>query len=243
MQARDLRRGARPTIPSVGDTSGEAAAARPITLLLVDDHQMVIDGLVAMLAPHSREVSVVAATTEASAACRLAADSAPDVALVDVRMKGASGLDLCRELGRTSPRTKVVVLTVYDDEQYLFEALRAGAAGYLTKQLTAEELVGHLRRVLDGETVVDPALAGRVALSAAHLQRGAFWPGARLGLSQRESEVLELMVAGHSNKAIAATLFLGEETVKSHSRAVYRKLGVTDRSQAVALALRERVFT
>lgn len=214
----------------------------PIRLLLVDDHQMVLDGLQAMLGPYRAEVEVVAATTDPAEARRLAVDASPDVALVDVRMRSRSGLELCEDIGRVAPGVKVVLLTVYDDEQYLFQALRAGAAGYLTKQVVAEELVSHLRRVLEGEIVVDPALAGRVALTAARLSRGEFWPGARFGLSQRESEVLELMVRGASNRAIAARLVLGEETVKTHVRSILRKLGVEDRTQAVALALREGLF-
>jgi DNA-binding NarL/FixJ family response regulator len=157
-------------------------------------------------------------------------------------MRGTSGLELCEELSRTVPALKVILLTVYDDEQYLFQGLRAGAAGYLTKQVVAEELLGHIERVLDGEIVVDPSLAGRVALSAARMERGEFWPGANLGLSRRESEVLELMVHGLSNPAIAKRLLLGEETVKTHARNIYRKLHVTDRTQAVAYALRQGIF-
>ena len=226
----DKAGGARPTTP------------RLIRLLLVDDHQMVLDGLTSMLRPHVNRAVVVATTTDPAEARRLVIDTEPDVALVDVRMRSTSGLDLCKELKQIAPATHVVLLTVYDDEQYLFEGLRAGATGYLTKQVVAEELLGHLERVLDGEIVVDPSLAGRVALSAARLHRGEFWPGARLGLSQRESEVLELMVHGISNRAIAARLVLGEETIKTHVRSIYRKLGVSDRSQAVALVLREGVF-
>ena len=215
---------------------------RPIRLLLVDDHQMVLDGLRAMLRPHAAEVDVVAATTDPAEALRLVVEFAPDVALVDVRMRSTSGFELCAELLRRAPVVKVVLLTVYDDEQYLFEGLRAGASGYLTKQVVAEELLGHVRRVLDGETVVDSGLAGRVALSAARLDRGEFWPGAAVGLSQRESEVLELIVRGQPNRAIAARLVLGEETIKTHVRSIYRKLGVNDRAQAVAFALREGTF-
>ncbi len=203
---------------------------------------MVLDGLAAMLRPHAAHAVVVASTTDPDEARSLVVASSPDVALVDVRMRATSGLELCRELLRLAPRTRVVLLTVYDDEQYLFEALRAGASGYLTKQLVAEELLSHLRRVLAGEVVVDPSLAGRVALSAARLERGEFWSGARLGLSQRESEVLELMVHGNSNRAIAARLVLGEETIRTHVRSIYRKLGVTDRAQAVAFVLREGIF-
>jgi len=135
-----------------------------------------------------------------------------------------------------------VMLTVHDDEQYLFQALRAGAKGYLTKQVSAEELIAHLERVRDGEVVIEPSLAGQVAQSAARLHRGEFWPGAHLGLTQRESEVLELLVQGQSNRAIAGRLVLGEETIKTHVRGVYRKLGVGDRSQAVAFALREGLY-
>lgn len=226
----------------MADQPGAPAGQIPMRLLLVDDHQMVLDGLTAMLRPHADKAVVVASTTDAHEACRLAVEASPDVALVDVRMRSLSGLELCAELGRVAPATRVVLLTVYDDEQYLFEGLRAGAAGYLIKQVVADELLGHLRRVLQGETVIDPSLAGRVALSAARLHRGEFWPGAHLGLSQRESEVLELLVRGHSNRAIAARLVLGEETIKTHTRAIYRKLGVADRGQAVAFALREGVF-
>lgn len=214
----------------------------PIRLLLVDDHQMVLDGLAAMLRPHGAVVTVVASTTEPDEARRLVVDATPDVALVDVRMRTSSGLELCAELVRLAPSVKVVLLTVYDDEQYLFEGLRAGASGYLTKQVIAEELVGQLQRVLGGEIVIDASLAGRVALSAARLHRGEFWAGAHLGLSRRESEVLDLMVHGSSNRAIANRLVVGVETVKTHVSSIFRKLGVTDRTQAVALALREGIF-
>jgi DNA-binding NarL/FixJ family response regulator len=213
-----------------------------IRVLLVDDHQMILDGLTAMLRSHSSQVEVVGQTTDAEEALRLARLCAPDVVLLDIRMKSASGLDLCRQLVRLQPDTKVVLLTVYDDEQYLFQGLRAGAAGYLTKQVNGPELVAHLERVMNGEVVIDASLAGRVALSAARLHSGQYWPGAHLGLTRRESEVLELMVQGLSNRAIAARLILGEETVKTHARSVYRKLNASDRSQAVAAALREGLF-
>jgi DNA-binding NarL/FixJ family response regulator len=222
------------------------AAERPIRLLLVDDHQIVLDGLVSMLRPHAERAVVVAATTDpAEARLVVGTGAAPgpvDVALLDVRIGATSGLELCGELLQARPGLKVVVLTVYDDEQYLYEALRAGASGYLTKQLQAEDLLRHLDGVLGGEIAVDPGLAGRVALAAARVPRGEYWAGARFGLTQRESEVLELMVKGHTNRAIASRLVLGEETVKTHSRNLYRKLGVADRAQAVAFALREGIF-
>jgi len=184
----------------------------------------------------------VGATTEPAKAVDLAGEVGPDIVLLDVRLRGASGLDLCKDLMRQHPGLKVVFFTVYDDEQYLFQALRVGAAGFLLKTTTAPELASHLERVMDGDVAIDPSLAGRVAITAAHLQSGEFWPGARLGLTQRESEVLELMVRGLSNRAIGQRLYIGEETVKTHARGVYRKLEATDRSQAVATALREGIF-
>ncbi|MDQ6797155.1 MAG: response regulator transcription factor [Actinomycetota bacterium] len=218
------------------------ASPRPVRLLLVDDHQVVLEGLASMLASQADRVTIVGSTTEPARAVDLAGEVGPDIVLLDVRLRGASGLDLCQDLVRQHPDLKVVFFTVYDDEQYLFQALRVGAAGFLLKTTTAPELASHLERVMAGDVAIDPSLAGRVAITAAHLQSGEFWPGARLGLTQRESEVLELMVRGLSNRAIAQRLYIGEETVKTHARGVYRKLEATDRSQAVATALREGIF-
>ncbi len=211
-------------------------------VVLVDDHELVIEGLKSMLARFSGRVRVVGQAGTAEEAVPVVVALSPDVVLCDVRLRGSSGLDLCRRLVEGDPARRVVLLSVYDDEQYLYQALRAGAAGYLLKRVSGEELVRALEQVHAGETVVDPVLAARVASSAARLDSGEFWPGARLGLSQRESEVLGLIVAGLSNRAIASRLVIGEETVKSHTGAIYRKLGVGDRAAAVAAALREGVF-
>jgi DNA-binding NarL/FixJ family response regulator len=215
---------------------------RPVRVVLVDDHEMVLQGLKAMLARFVGRVRVVGEAGDAEAAERLIATIDPDIVLCDVRLRGASGLDLTRRLVERNPARRVVLLSVYDDEQYLYQALRAGAVGYLLKRVDGEELVRYLEQVYAGETVVDATLAGRAAASAARMQKGEFWPGARLGLSHRESEVLALMVAGLSNRAIAGRLVVGDETVKSHVRAIYRKLEVSDRAGAVALALREGIF-
>jgi len=216
--------------------------ATPLRLVVVDDHEMVVQGLKAMLGPFRGRVRVVGTAHDAEAALAAAVSLEPDIVLCDVRMAGESGLDLCRRLRDRLPDQKVVLLSVYDDEQYLFQALRAGAAGYLLKRIGGEELVRQLELAATGTTVVDATMAGRAAASAARLERNEFWPGARLGLTHRESEVLALLVAGHSNRSIAAELVIGEETVKSHVRAVLRKLDVPDRTAAVAVALREGVF-
>lgn len=195
-----------------------------------------------MLSRFPERVRIVGEAADSRAASQVVAALDPDIVLCDVRLGADSGLDLCRDLKAVTPERRIIFLTVYDDEQYLFQALRAGAAGYLLKRIDGAELVQHLERAYSGEIVVDPAVAGRAAASAARLDAGEFWPGAHLGLTQRESEVLALMVAGLSNRAIAGRLVVSEETVKSHVRGVYRKMEVPDRAGAVTAALREGLF-
>jgi len=211
-------------------------------VLLVDDQEVVRQGLTAMLVRYAPRIRIVGEAENAEQAERLALNLQPDVVLCDVRLGGASGLDVCERLATDLPSARVVMLSVYDEPQYLYQALRAGAAGYLLKQVGGAELATQLERAAAGEVVIDAALAGRVALHAARLESGEFWPGAGMGLTQRESEVLELIVAGLSNRAVASRLVLGEETVKTHLRGLYRKLEVNDRAGAVTVALREGLF-
>ncbi|MEB3067994.1 response regulator [[Mycobacterium] vasticus] len=214
----------------------------PVRLVLVDDHEMVIEGLRAMLTAFADRIEVVGQAINAEQALSVVTDTDPDVVLCDVRMRGESGLDLCLALRERDPERKVVMLSVYDDEQYLFEALRVGASGYLLKSVSSDDLVHQIELAHRGETVIDPALAARAVGTAARLQRDEFWPGARQGLTQRESEILAYMVSGLSNRGIATKLVIGDETVKSHLRSIYRKLGVSDRTGAVATALREGIY-
>jgi DNA-binding NarL/FixJ family response regulator len=214
----------------------------PVRLVLVDDHEMVIEGLKAMLTAFTDRVQVVGQAIGADNALGVIDELHPDVVLCDVRMQGASGLDLCLALRERDPDRTVVMLSVYDDEQYLFQALRVGARGYLLKSISSDDLVRQIESAHRGETVIDPGMAARAADTAARLQRDEFWPGARQGLTQRESEILSYMVSGLSNRGIAGRLVIGDETVKSHLRAIYRKLGVSDRAGAVATALREGIY-
>lgn len=216
---------------------------QPLRLVVVDDHEMVLEGLKALLARFQGRVRLVGQALSAAEAESLVAALDPDVVVADVRLRGSvSGLDLCRRLVEADPTRRVVLLSAYDDERYLFQALRAGAAGYLLKSIDGEGLVRKLELAAEGEIAVDPIMAGRAVASAARLQAGEFWPGAHLSLTQRESEVLGLLVAGLSNRAIARKLVLSEETVKSHVRGIFRKLDVNDRTSAVAVALREGIF-
>jgi DNA-binding NarL/FixJ family response regulator len=218
------------------------AVAGPVRLVLIDDHEMVIEGLKAMLGGFQSKVRIVGQAVGADHAVKVVESIDPDVVLCDVRMRGSSGLDLCLALRQRDPDRKIVMLSVYDDEQYLFQAQRVGAAGYLLKSIGSDELVRQLELVRDGETAIDPGLAARAVDTAARLQRDEFWPGARQGLTQRESEILSYMVTGLSNRGIANKLVIGDETVKSHLRSIYRKLAVSDRTSAVATALREGIY-
>jgi DNA-binding NarL/FixJ family response regulator len=214
----------------------------PVRLVLVDDHEMVIEGLKAMLTAFGDRVEVVGQAVGAERAIGVITELDPDIVLCDVRMQGSSGLDLCATLRERNPDRKVVMLSVYDDEQYLFQALRVGAAGYLLKSISSDELVRQIEFAHGGATAIDPGMAARAVDTAARLQRDEFWPGARQGLTQRESEILSYVVNGLSNRGIATKLVIGDETVKTHLRAIYRKLGVADRTGAVATALREGIY-
>ena len=218
------------------------APSSPMRLVLVDDHEMVIEGLKAMLVSFEDRVQVVGQAVGAERALAVVAELDPYIVLCDVRMQGSSGLDLCLALRERDPDRKIVMLSVYEDEQYLFQALRVGASGYLLKSISSDELVRQLELAHRGQTAIDPGMAARAADTAARLQRDEFWPGARQGLTQRESEILSYVVSGLSNRGIAAKLVIGEETVKTHLSSIYRKLGVGDRTGAVATALPEGIY-
>lgn len=215
---------------------------RPVRVVLVDSHEMVRAGLKAMLADHPG-VRVVGEAPDAPTGVRIVESLAPDVVLTEMRLGGStSGLDVCRDLIAWCASARVVILTVYDDEQYLSQALQAGARGYLLKQISAEELVSAIHRVRAGELVIASSMAGHAAATVNRVQSGEYWPGGHLGLTLRESEVLALIVIGMTNASIASRLIVGEETVKTHVRAIYRKLDVNDRTAALAKALREGLF-
>lgn len=140
------------------------APSNPVRLVLVDDHEMVIEGLKAMLAAFNDRVEVVGQAVGAERALNVIETLDPDIVLCDVRMEGSSGLDLCRALRERDPDRKVVMLSVYDDEQYLFQALRVGASGYLLKSISSDELVRQLEFAHSGQTAIDPGMArGRPA--------------------------------------------------------------------------------
>ncbi|HEY1634203.1 MAG TPA: response regulator transcription factor [Acidimicrobiales bacterium] len=219
------------------------AAARPVRVVLVNDDEIIMEGLQGMLARHRDRVELAGGVLLSDDVAETALALDPDVVLFDINIQGTSGLEVAAQMVADKPPFRVVVFTDDADERRLYEALRLGISGYLLKSLSGAQLADHLVRVRDGEVVVDPTMATRIAMRAAHLGGSRIWPGSQMGLSQRESEVLSLLVDGLSNRLIAAQLVVGEETVKTHLRSIYRKLGVNDRAQAIATALRQGMFS
>jgi len=221
----------------------EAKATSAVRVMLVDAYEVVARGLEAMLAPFSERVRMVGNVAPGEEAVSRAKEAEAEVVLVDLRPRGGGdGLELAGQLAGQGMPFRVAMFTNVAEERHLLKALRRDLAGYLLYSLTAPGLVEALERIKGGEVVVDPSLASRVALAVAHRGGEPLWPGASFGLSHRESEVLGLLVEGMANRDIALRLGVGEETVKTHLRSVYRKLGVKDRARAVTKSLREGIY-
>lgn len=209
---------------------------RPIQVVLVDDHPVVRQGVRSLLANHA-DIQVVGEADSAAALLSLLAQQQPDVILLDVRLPGKNGIDLAHQLKRDWPAVKIIVLTTYEDDEYLFGALRAGAEGYLLKSASPEMLASAIRQVAAGERLLSPPLVGRLmqefsALAKARAQ-------AESGLSDQELEVLRLIAAGATNREIADRLYWSEVTVKRKVQDILAKMGVANRSQAVAEAVKQ----
>ncbi|MGA4843352.1 response regulator transcription factor [Streptomyces sp. G45] len=212
----------------------------PLTVLLVDDEPLVRAGLRAVLEAQP-DIEVVGEAADGAAVIPLVRRLRPDVVAMDVRMPLLDGIEATRAVLRTVPEPpKIVVITTFENDEYVYEALRAGADGFLLKRARPAEIVHAVRLVAEGESLLFPAAVRRLA--GAHGERGsegaraAREAFARAALTGREEEVLRLMARGLSNAEIAERLVVGTETVKSHVSAVLAKLGARDRTQAVIAA-------
>lgn len=208
----------------------------PIRILLADDHALVRQGIRELLAAHP-EFEVVGEAATGHEAVAVAMETRPDVVLLDIHMPAGDGLWATSEITREVPGSRVLILTVSTEDEHLKESLRRGAAGYLLKSSPAESLFAAIRDVARGETTVPGSMAGRIlaSLGQAEEARGA---GREAGLSSREQEVLRLLSQGSTNKEIAQSLEISENTVKAHLKSILRKLGVTNRVEAAGWALR-----
>jgi DNA-binding NarL/FixJ family response regulator len=209
-----------------------------IKILIVDDHPVVREGLTSMLS-REENIQVVGTAEDGAVAIRKAAELRPDIILMDLRMPEVDGIEAMIEIKAKNPEIKFIVLTTYDNDEYIFKGIEAGARAYLLKDAPREELFRAIRAVYKGESLIEPAVAGKVLDRLAELSRQV---QASEGLSEREMEVLTLMARGTSNKLIAATLNIGESTVKTHVQSIFSKLGVNARTEAVTEAVKRRII-
>jgi NarL family two-component system response regulator LiaR len=209
-----------------------------ITVLLVDDHSMVREGVRAFLVTQP-DITVVGEAGSGEEAIRLAEQYVPDVVLMDLIMPGLDGVEATRRVRQVSPRSQVVVLTSYHEDEHIFPALKAGALSYILKDLSAEELASALRKAAAGEAVLHPRVAARVIKELQGRREAALNPFTEL--SERELEVLKLIADGMSNAEMAAKLFLSEKTIKGHVSNILSKLHLVDRTQAAVYAWREGI--
>jgi NarL family two-component system response regulator LiaR len=212
----------------------------PITVLLVDDHSVVRQGVRAFLETQA-DITVVAEAGSGEEAVHLAAEYAPDVVLMDLVMPGMDGVEATRQVKAASPRTQVIVLTSYYQDEHIFPAIRAGSLSYLLKDVGPDELAEAVRKAGRGEAVLHPRIAARVVQELHGARRDLHNPNPFTELSDRELEVLRLIADGLSNADIAAQLIISEKTVKSHVSNILSKLHLADRTQAAVYAWRQGV--
>jgi len=204
-------------------------------ILLVDDHEVVRLGLKALLEHHS-QFEVVGEAATAKEALEQVGRLHPDIVLMDIRLPGTSGIEACEEVVKQYPETRVVMLTSYAEDEMLFSAIRAGASGYVLKQIAGEDLIRALESVGRGEAMLDSAVTQRVFQEVRRAVKEEE-ASAFANLSQQERHVLMLVSEGKTNREIAKALFLGEGTVRNYVSSILSKLGVSNRAEAAAYAV------
>jgi DNA-binding NarL/FixJ family response regulator len=209
-----------------------------ISIIIADDHALVREGTRERL-EREEDFQVVGEAADGEEAVRLVNQLQPNVAIVDIAMPNLNGIEALKQIKKTHPNTAVLVLSAYDDDQYIYAVLEAGASGYLLKNVHGHQLVDAIRDICAGEVVLDPHVARKVVQWFSTLSRGQPVEGAGDNVSERELEVLKLAAKGMSNKEIATELGLSARTVQSHLGHIFTRLGVSSRTEAVLRALKE----
>jgi two-component system, NarL family, response regulator DevR len=207
-------------------------SAQPIRVFLLDDHEVVRRGLHDLLESEGDIEIVGEAGTVRDATARIPA-LRPHVAVLDARLPDGSGIDVCRDVRSVDPSIKALILTSYDDDEALFAAILAGAAGYVLKQIGGNDLLDAVRRVAAGQSLIDPSLTARVL---ERVRRGPEQPEELAGLTEQERKILALIAEGLTNRQIGERLYLAEKTVKNYVSSILSKLGLERRTQAAVLA-------
>ncbi|WP_017571206.1 response regulator [Nocardiopsis halotolerans] len=216
-----------------------SAPAAPIRVMVVDDHALFRRGLVSVL--DEKGIDVVDEAGDGEEAVRLATELRPDVIIMDVMMPRFSGIDACSRIREAVPHAKFVMLTMSDEESDLFDALKAGATGYLLKQIAVTDLPRVVRSIAEGQSFVDPSMATKLIGEFAELAKQESTPPSRPSvpeLTRRETEVLKLLARSLNNREIGERLFITENTVKNHVRKILEKLQVHSRTEAAIYAVR-----
>lgn len=207
-----------------------------IRVLICDDQDVVLEGLQTILRS-APEIEVVGVAHDGAEALEAIPQARPDVVLMDLKMPGMNGIQATREIGNQFPSVRVLVLTTYDADEWVFDAIRSGASGYLLKDAPRQDLIAAVKGTAAGKSHIDPNVAGKLLN---HISRTAVMPESSIAdtLSERERAILKLLAHGLSNTDIAQRLYLSEGTVKNYISSILDKLGVSDRIQAAVIALR-----
>jgi DNA-binding NarL/FixJ family response regulator len=208
-----------------------------INVMLVDDHEVVLEGLIRILEKEGG-IKIVTVARSAEEALEKIARFPPDVIIVDIQLPGMNGIELIKQVKSRYPDIEAITLTVFDDEQFAKQAIKAGAIGYVIKDAAKDELVKSVRAAARGESLISTSVARKLIeeISEPEGRRKRRAEGYE-GLSQREVDVIKLMARGYNNRQIADILFISEHTVKVHIRNIFRKIGVADRTNAVLWAI------
>jgi two-component system NarL family response regulator len=218
--------------------------AEPIRVLIADDHVLFRRGL-EMVLGQEPDFTLVGEAADGEEAVRKAADLLPDVVLLDVRMPKLSGIEAAAAIKEVAPVAKIIMLTISDEEADLYEAIKAGATGYLLKEISIEEVATGIRSVHEGQSLISPAMASKLLNEFASLIKKETGRSNRVPaprLTERELDVLRLVARGRNNREIARDLFISENTVKNHVRNILEKLQLHSRMEAVFYAVREKLL-